>query len=116
MNGFDVTLTLILHPELTSGRCIHLISNCVSWTFKRAMPHDICNFVLSVIFQVSFCNFPRTLLCGEVHGVMLQLTNVGSSPLHKLQVTSTSPEYFTLGCHGQLCKFPCVYQTTLDLP
>ncbi|XP_060083234.1 trafficking protein particle complex subunit 8-like [Ylistrum balloti] len=67
------------------------------------------------LLQVSFCNFPRTLLCGEVHAVMLQFTNVGSSPLHKLKVASTCPEFFTLGCHGQLPKFPCVYQSAMDV-
>lgn len=67
------------------------------------------------LLQVSFCNFPRTLLCGEVHAVMLQFTNVGSSPLHRLKVASTCPAFFTLGCHGQLPKFPCVYQTNLDM-
>lgn len=68
------------------------------------------------IFQVSFCNFPRTLLCGEVHAVMLQFTNIGSSALHNLKVTSTNPEFFTFGCHGDLPKFPSVYQTVSEVP
>ncbi|KAJ8303460.1 hypothetical protein KUTeg_019856 [Tegillarca granosa] len=68
------------------------------------------------LLQVSFCNFPRTLLCGEVHAIMLQFTNIGSSALHNLKVTSTNPEFFTFGCHGDLPKFPSVYQTVSDVP
>ena len=72
---------------------------------------------MSLNFQVSFCNFPRSLLCGEIHAVMLQFTNIGSSPLHKLKVASTQPEFFTLGGkNGQLPKFPCVYQTVDEVP
>ncbi|KAK3085582.1 hypothetical protein FSP39_005648 [Pinctada imbricata] len=66
--------------------------------------------------QVTFCNFPGTLLCGEVHAVMLQFTNIGSSPLHKLKLASTNPEFITLGGHGEPPKFPSVYQNSLDVP
>ncbi|XP_076111682.1 trafficking protein particle complex subunit 8-like isoform X2 [Mytilus galloprovincialis] len=66
--------------------------------------------------QVSFCNFPQTLLCGEVHAIMLQFTNIGSSPLHKLKVGSSSPEFFTLGSHGEIPKFPTVYQESSEVP
>jgi hypothetical protein len=66
--------------------------------------------------QVSFCNFPQTLLCGEVHAIMLQFTNIGSSPLHKLKVGSSNPEFFTLGSHGEIPKFPSVYQVTSEVP
>lgn len=66
--------------------------------------------------QVSFCNFPQTLLCGEVHAIMLQFTNIGSSPLHKLKVGSSNPEFFTLGSHGETPKFPSVYQVTSEVP
>lgn len=66
--------------------------------------------------QVSFCQFPQTLLCGEVHAIMLQFTNIGSSPLHKLKVGSSNPEFFTLGSHGEMPKFPSVYQDTTNVP
>lgn len=66
--------------------------------------------------QVSFCQFPLTLLCGEVHAIMLQFTNIGSSPLHKLKVGSSNPEFFTLGSHGEMPKFPSVYQETANVP
>ncbi|XP_061162581.1 trafficking protein particle complex subunit 8-like isoform X1 [Saccostrea echinata] len=66
--------------------------------------------------QVSFCNFPKSLLCGEVHAVMLQFTNIGTSPLHKLKLASSTPEFITLGDHGELPKFPCVYQTKNEVP
>ncbi|KAL4234283.1 Trafficking protein particle complex 8 [Mactra antiquata] len=49
------------------------------------------------LLQVSFLNFPRTLLCGEVHPVTLSFTNVGSSPMHKLMVASSNPKCFVLG-------------------
>ncbi|XP_048756747.2 trafficking protein particle complex subunit 8-like isoform X2 [Ostrea edulis] len=65
--------------------------------------------------QVSFCNFPKSLLCGEVHAVMLQFTNIGTSPLHKLKLASSTPEFITLGGQGELPKFPCVYQTTSEV-
>lgn len=66
-------------------------------------------------WQVTFCNFPKMLLCGEVHPVTLQFTNVGSSPLHKLKITSTNPEFYTFGCHGDLPMFPCIYQTKTEV-
>lgn len=65
--------------------------------------------------QVSFCNFPKSLLCGEVHAVMLQFTNIGTSPLHKLKLATSTPEFITLGGHGELPKFPCVYQSVSEV-
>jgi hypothetical protein len=47
---------------------------------------------------------------------MLQFTNIGSSPLHKLKVGSSNPEFFTLGSHGEIPKFPSVYQVTSEVP
>ena len=67
------------------------------------------------MFQVSFCNFPKSLLCGEVQAVMFQFTNIGTSPLHKLKLATCTPEFITLGNHGELPKFPCVYQTSSDV-
>lgn len=72
-------------------------------------------FKYNFIFQVSFCNFPKSLLCGEVHAVMLQFTNIGTSPLHKLKLATSTPEFITLGGHGELPKFPCVYQSVSEV-
>jgi hypothetical protein len=40
------------------------------------------------------------------------LTNVGSSPMHKLSLAASSPEFFTFGLEagGELPQFPFVYQ------
>lgn len=65
----------------------------------------------SVMFQVSFCDFPDSLLCGEVHCIEMEVRNTGRSPLHQLKVTSTHPDFFTFGCSQDLPKYPYVYQT-----
>ena len=54
-------------------------------------------------------NFPKTLLCGEVHPVSLNFTNMGSSPLHNLKVALSNPKFFTLGDHSDIPKFSGVY-------
>ena len=61
------------------------------------------------IFQASFVNFPKTLLCGEVHPVTLNFTNTGSSPLRNLKVALSNPKFFTLGDHSDIPKFSGVY-------
>ena len=42
-------------------------------------------------------NFPKTLLCGEVHLVTVTFANIGSKPLHKLKLVTTNPKYLVLG-------------------
>ncbi|XP_060558094.1 trafficking protein particle complex subunit 8-like isoform X2 [Ruditapes philippinarum] len=49
------------------------------------------------LLEVSFVDFPKTLLCGEVHPVTVHFTNTGSSPLHKLKVASSNPKCFVIG-------------------
>ncbi|XP_045191789.2 trafficking protein particle complex subunit 8-like isoform X2 [Mercenaria mercenaria] len=49
------------------------------------------------LLEVSFVDFPKTLLCGEVHPVTVYFTNKGSSPLHKLKVASSNPKCFVIG-------------------
>lgn len=61
------------------------------------------------LLQASFVNFPKTLLCGEVHPVSLNFTNMGSSPLHNLKVALSNPKFFTLGDHSDIPKFSGVY-------
>ena len=63
----------------------------------------------NLIFQASFVNFPKTLLCGEVHPVTLNFTNTGSSPLRNLKVALSNPKFFTLGDHSDIPKFSGVY-------
>ncbi|XP_071092381.1 trafficking protein particle complex subunit 8-like isoform X2 [Haliotis cracherodii] len=63
------------------------------------------------ILEVSFCDFPDSLLCGEVHCIEMEVRNTGRSPLHQLKVTSTHPDFFTFGCSQDLPKYPYVYQT-----
>ncbi|ESO86902.1 hypothetical protein LOTGIDRAFT_202689, partial [Lottia gigantea] len=62
------------------------------------------------ILEVNFCDFPETLLCGEVHCIELEFTNSGRSPLQKLQLTSSQPEFCTFGVGSDLPKYPYVYQ------
>ncbi|XP_052230198.1 trafficking protein particle complex subunit 8-like isoform X4 [Dreissena polymorpha] len=67
------------------------------------------------ILQVSFTNFPKTLLCGEVHLVTVTFTNTGSIPLQKLKLASTNPKYFVLGRSEDL-KLPAnVYSISSNL-
>ena len=55
-------------------------------------------------------NFPKTLLCGEVHPVSINFTNTGSSSLHHLKVALSNPKFFTLGSdHSDIPKFSGVY-------
>ena len=55
-------------------------------------------------------NFPKTLLCGEVHPVSLNFTNTGSVPLHNLKVALNNPKFFTLGgVNTDIPKFSGVY-------
>ena len=48
-------------------------------------------------FQVHFCDFPQTLLQGEVRQVVLEFTNTGTVPLTGLKIASTDPALFTFG-------------------
>ncbi|KAK3581188.1 hypothetical protein CHS0354_024722 [Potamilus streckersoni] len=63
------------------------------------------------LLQVSFSNFPKSLLCGEVHPIVVYFTNSGSSPLHRLKVACSNPKFFTLSSHGESPKFAGVYHT-----
>ncbi|RDD44153.1 Trafficking protein particle complex subunit 8 [Trichoplax sp. H2] len=47
------------------------------------------------LLEVSFCNFPSRLLCGEIQQVTVELYNTGSGPLHNLYVASSYPELFS---------------------
>ncbi|XP_041376116.1 trafficking protein particle complex subunit 8-like isoform X2 [Gigantopelta aegis] len=62
------------------------------------------------ILEVNFCDFPDSLLCGEVHCIEIEITNSGRSPLHRLKVTSSDPTFFTFGSGRDLPKYPYVYQ------
>ena len=53
-------------------------------------------FLLNVV-QVMFCEFPDALLCGEVHCVEVEFSNVGSVPLHHLRVSTSNPNFLTFG-------------------
>ena len=66
--------------------------------------------------QINFTGLPSTctMLCGEVRQVSIEFKNTGTLPLHKLYVSTTNPEFFTLGsCDYQLDK-SSVYQTIPD--
>lgn len=54
------------------------------------------------LLQVNLCNFPQTLLCGEVHSILIEFSNQGSIPLKNLKVASNNPSFFTLGSPGDL--------------
>lgn len=64
------------------------------------------------ILNVSFCDFPEALLCGEVHCVEVQFFNVGTVPLRNLRVAASNPDFFTFGCGPsmELPKYPYTYQ------
>ncbi|RUS81108.1 hypothetical protein EGW08_011148, partial [Elysia chlorotica] len=80
------------------------------------------------ILEISFLDFPESLLCGEVQCIEVEFTNKGKSPLQNLMVTSSHPRFFTFGCasnqrqstnasssqHDQqtlpTTKYPYVYQ------
>jgi hypothetical protein len=56
----------------------------------------ISNSVL-LCMQVTFCDFPEVLLCGEVHCIEVEFFNKGTVPLHKVRVATSSPAFFTFG-------------------
>ncbi|GFR74415.1 trafficking protein particle complex subunit 8 [Elysia marginata] len=62
------------------------------------------------ILEVSFLDFPESLLCGEVQCIEVEFTNKGKSPLHGLRVTSSHPRFFTFGL------FPNGTNTTSTAP
>lgn len=67
------------------------------------------------IFQVLFCNFFKSLLCGEVYVVMLQFINIGISFLYKLKLVIFISEFIILGGYGEFFKFFCVYQSVSEV-
>ncbi|XP_052816266.1 trafficking protein particle complex subunit 8-like isoform X2 [Mya arenaria] len=66
------------------------------------------------ILQVSFLNFPKTLLCGEVHPVTVTFTNVGSTPLHRLKLATSNPKYLVLGLNTDIRTSTSVYTSSSD--
>jgi len=68
------------------------------WLFLEEYEQSVFAEVkIFLFFQVSFVNFPKTLLCGEVHLVTVTFANIGSKPLHKLKLVTTNPKYLVLG-------------------
>ncbi|XP_076470015.1 trafficking protein particle complex subunit 8-like [Babylonia areolata] len=68
------------------------------------------------ILSVMFCEFPEALLCGEVHCIEVEFTNVGSVPLHRLRVATSNPNFFTFGSGPpeDLPKYPYTYQVRTE--
>ncbi|XP_025115248.1 trafficking protein particle complex subunit 8-like isoform X3 [Pomacea canaliculata] len=64
------------------------------------------------ILNVMFCEFPDALLCGEVHCVEVEFSNIGKVPLRNLRVVSSLASFFTFGCgkESELPKYPYTYQ------
>lgn len=87
----------------------------IAWLLCPAV-HTVCSihkfqsrsFLLCL--QVAFCDFPESLLCGEVRCIEIEFTNAGKSPLQSLRITSTHPRFFTFGRNSELPKYPYVYQ------
>ena len=47
--------------------------------------------------QVSFTDFPSSLLCGEVSCVNVEFVNTGTHALKKLLIATNNPEFFSFG-------------------
>ncbi|XP_070190978.1 trafficking protein particle complex subunit 8-like isoform X2 [Littorina saxatilis] len=49
------------------------------------------------ILNVTFCEFPEALLCGEVHCIEVEFSNAGTVPLRNVRVAASNPNFFTFG-------------------
>ncbi|XP_043229133.1 trafficking protein particle complex subunit 8-like isoform X2 [Amphibalanus amphitrite] len=50
----------------------------------------------SAQLQLSFCGLPSSLLCGQIHPVLVRLTNSGRRPLLRLMVATPDPHLLAL--------------------
>lgn len=58
---------------------------------------EVVSVMRPVFFQVFFCDFPESMLQGEVRQTHVEFTNTGQVSLQHLRVACTHPSFFTFG-------------------